>query len=248
MYIPFSINKDEIGLLEFKQEIRHINLVQLRQDSLGFLRSCFFANSDILKGDVIKQSWLPDGKHYDFFISYSHHDEDSAIRLYQWLQSKGVSCFLDACYWNSSDELLKTLDSEYCLQPNGFYSYKKRNYSTSLVHSMLSMAILDVLDNSDFAIFIESDNSLILNYEEIKHCTLSPWIFQELKLIQKIDKKRPAWLKGQLRYFSSGGILNENAPIQMAFGIPSFPLLTAESLNSIKGFNETFLQHFISRY
>ena len=80
----------------FKKSIRHLIKPQ----------------DGILNGSTIKDVYFPsttlDGFKYDFFISHSHNDEESAIILATWLETYyDCSCFIDSLVWKSADELLK---------------------------------------------------------------------------------------------------------------------------------------------
>lgn len=101
-----------------------------------------FANGDgFLDGSKMQANWFPQIK-ADIFISHSHKDEALAIALAGWLKDTfGLTAFIDSCVWGYANELLKQIDAVYCLNGNHSYSYEKRNYSTSHVHMMLSVAL-----------------------------------------------------------------------------------------------------------
>lgn len=130
--------------------------------------------------------------HYDVFISYSHDDEQYARYLYWFLTSQcELSVFLDSTIWHSADALLKAIDDEYCKNTDSrTYNYKKRNYSTSHVHTLLSMAMLTAIERSECFIFIESENSTTLK-DGLSNCSLSPWIYQESMFADILPRIKP---------------------------------------------------------
>lgn len=142
----------------------------------------------MIDGDVLKEYTFPTGEegNYDVFISYSHKDKDDAIFLASWLEQKcGLRVFLDYYVWGSADSLLKEIDDIYCKQKNGMYNYSRRNYSTSHVHAMLSMAIMDIINKTECCIFINSGHSIHLPSlrKTTTAKTLSPWIYEENKMM-----------------------------------------------------------------
>ncbi|MGL5278347.1 MAG: toll/interleukin-1 receptor domain-containing protein [Cetobacterium sp.] len=138
-----------------------------------------FEEEKILDGDKLEELFFPTKK-YDFFISYSHNDEDVVKNLANYLLNKGFTVFLDSKIWGSADHLLKLIDEEYCKNGERNYDYDKRNFSTSHVHSILNSAIGEAINKSDHIIFtsIEKSSEFISENNEIK--ILSPWIYQEL--------------------------------------------------------------------
>lgn len=99
--------------------------------------------------------------------------------------------FIDSCLWGCANQLLKIIDKEYCIHSNGkFYDYDKRNYSTSHVHMMLSIALNTMIDNCEAIIFLNTPNSIKLS-EEIKVSRImSPWIYNELATTKFLRRKK----------------------------------------------------------
>lgn len=105
---------------------------------------------------VIGKSGIIDGKRlrnfvfptddYHVFISHSHDDLEKAKQFAAWLEEQyNYRVFLDSFVWNSADGLLREIDNLYCKQRNGLYNYHRRNYSTAHIHTMLSMAIMEII-------------------------------------------------------------------------------------------------------
>ena len=136
----------------------------------------------VIDGEQLSRVWFPIDR-YDIFLSYSHNDEDLAMLLVGFLENIfNLKVFMDALVWNSADELLKVIDNKYCWQKDKkHYDYRKRNFSTSHVHSMLSTAIAKAIDHSEAIFFLNTSNSTykLKDFFTTEH-TLSPWIYQEI--------------------------------------------------------------------
>lgn len=136
----------------------------------------------VIDGEQLSRVWFPIDR-YDIFLSYSHTDEDLAMLLVGFLENVfKLKVFMDALVWNSADDLLKVIDNKYCLQEDKkHYDYRKRNFSTSHVHSMLSTAIAKAIDHSEVIFFLNTSNSTykLKDFFTTEH-TLSPWIYQEI--------------------------------------------------------------------
>lgn len=235
MEIAFRTNIDTINCLKknisdsvgnnlkTKKTIFKKSIKQLIQPKCG-----------ILNGSTIKDVYFPsttlDGFKYDFFISHSHNDEKAAIVLASWLETYyDCSCFIDSLVWKSADELLKEIDDRYCYKKHTkTYDYKKRNFTTSHVHAILSMALLDTIKNSKCCIFIESDESISLS-NGLRKKTFSPWLYEEIKymtLFQHTDSTK---------YFAKTDSLNENFKVKYdADELDRFPFLDNVSIRNLR--------------
>lgn len=144
-----------------------------------------------LDGNKISNEWFPNIKS-DIFISHSHIDENLAIKLCGWLYNNfGLKSFIDSCVWGYSNDLLKSIDDKYCYQESSkTYNYTKRNFSTSHIHMMLSTALINMLNNVECVMFINTENSIESVGDVINNFTNSPWIYSELEATRLI-KIRP---------------------------------------------------------
>lgn len=147
-----------------------------------------------LNADSIWDEWFPKID-ADVFISHSSKDAGVAKSLANWLKlNHRLTSFIDSEIWGHSDELLKELDNEYCLNHGGeTYSYEKRNGSTAHVHMMLSYALTRMIDRTECFIFLESHNSATA--KESVNGTYSPWIFHELATVDTIETNKPTRLR-----------------------------------------------------
>lgn len=227
MFAPFECSVEDINRFEEKvYKLSYINKLNRRKSFVhvpynkneasdnfykAILQQCKGKNG-VIDGSNLQSLNFPfDKDEYHFFISYSHKDEVSASFLYQWLTSNGFTCFLDSTIWNSADKLIASIDKEYCrTSDKNHYDYQKRNFSTSHVHAMLSMAMLEAIDRSECCIFIKSKASVPLG-DGIENKTLSPWIYEENLFMSKICRKVPQrLLSSRTGLFSEGGRLTEN--------------------------------------
>jgi len=149
--------------------------------------SYLFSNGT-LNGSNMQENWFPQIK-ADIFISHSHKDEELALTLAGWLKETfGLTAFIDSCVWGYSNDLLKLIDDVYCRNINrNSYDYDKRNYSTSHVHMMLSVALTQMIDNTECLFFLNTPNSI--TPDTIINQTESPWIYSEIAMSRLIRKK-----------------------------------------------------------
>ena len=179
-----------------------------QQTSIEETINSFVRNDGSLDGSIMQANWFPQIK-ADIFISHSHKDEDLALALAGWLKvSFGLTAFIDSCVWGYANKLLKMIDNEYCYQKEtNTYNYQKRNYSTSHVHMMLSVALTQMIDNTECLFFLNTPNSI--TPDPNSNQTESPWIYSEIaatRLIRKRSRKEYR-LKRMVESFSEGGSL-----------------------------------------
>lgn len=169
----------------------------------------FILNNGSIDGSAIKDHWFNIEK-ADIFISHSHKDLNKVKALAGWLYYNfELTVFIDSCVWGYCDDLLKQIDDKYCKkESSNTYIYELRNYSTSHVHMMLSIALTEMIDKSECIVFYNTPKSIVLK-EEIDNqnnqnsITNSPWIYQELAmstLIKRTIPKRPSVLLEQMNY------------------------------------------------
>lgn len=208
MFVPLRITKAEI--LRLQGRIGVLQLPEQRMATRSFYQAILRSVTDehgVIDGSNLQNLNFPfERSHYDVFISYSHNDEDIALYLAAYLRSKRLNVFLDSTIWNSADSLLDAIDKQYSwAEDNVHYDVTKRNFTTSHVHAMLSMAMLEAIRRSECCLFIESPNSITLkNGVETK--TLSPWIYEEASYINTIQPTLPPRLIGsRIKFFCEGG-------------------------------------------
>jgi hypothetical protein len=160
--------------------------------------SKFILDDGTLNGTDMQNSWFPQ-IHADVFISHSHNDKEKAIALAGWLKHTfDLDVFIDSSVWGSADELLKKIDDRYCKNTDSpTYSYEKRNFSTSHVHTMLSTALMMIIDQTECMFFLNTPESI--NTASVINSTKSPWIYYEISVSKFVRKREPNRPKGIIK-------------------------------------------------
>ena len=160
----------------------------------------FLLDNGHIDGTALKDTWFSINN-ADVFISHSHKDSEKVKAFAGWLKDEfGLTAFIDSCAWGYCNNLLKLIDDKYCKHKDGkTYDYQLRNYTTSHVHTMLSAALLDMIDNTECLIFYNTPQSIYLK-DELKDVTnsektLSPWIYSELSAAKVLRQEIPNRLK-----------------------------------------------------
>ena len=160
---------------EYLQEVG-LDRLLCQKTTIEKIINSFIKDDASLDGSKMQANWFPQIK-ADIFISHSHKDEKLALALGGWLKETfGLTAFIDSCVWGYSNYLLKLIDDVYCRNINrNSYDYDKRNYSTSHVHMMLSVALTQMIDNTECLFFLNTPNSI--TPDTIINQTESPWIY-----------------------------------------------------------------------
>ncbi len=232
MYRAFDVNLSGFSQLsdadsEAGQKLWNENATQVRTKLETFLR-----NDGSLDGSEMQKNWFPQVD-ADVFISHSHQDQMLAIRLAGWLSRHfSLRPFIDSCVWGNSEFLLKLIDDEYCLNPGReTYSYEKRNRSTSHVHMMLSVALTKMIDNTESAWVLNTQNSI--TSKDVVERTQSPWIFSEISTMRLIRRKDAESHRQQVKLAKSIAMgRRADSPIGISYMAPldSFAKLNATTL------------------
>lgn len=160
-----------------------------------------FIIDGVIDGTSLQEEWFPQIK-ADIFISHSHKDLRLTYCLVGWLfKHFQITAFVDSNVWGFADNLLKKIDDKYCVNggnENKSYSYEKRNYSTSHVHMMLSVALNKMIDKTECIFFLNTPESVSIK-DTVQNTTFSPWIYSELFTSEVIRKQELSrYRKGQL--------------------------------------------------
>ena len=239
MDYAFRTNKSVIRQLEGNVKEEEIKaFVAKKHQFKRTIRKAVVPDSGIIKGDTLKDSYFPstlfNGSYYDVFISHSHNNEAEAHLLATWLEKfRGLTWFVDSFAWGSADQLLKEIDDKYCIKQNNrngnSYYYNMRNLTTSHVHAILSMALLDTIRRSKYCIFIESAESVPLT-SKLKKETLSPWLYEEIKFMQLLQPKRGS------KMFSEG-LEKAIADCKIAYDVTDISQFPFLNYNDFANFN-----------
>lgn len=187
MFTSFDLKLDKYDFLEYNTKDITGFLDKNNNIMETFLNE-FIGVDGSIAATKLKNAWFPDIK-ADIFLSHSHADEAIAKGLAGFLyQEFGLKTFIDSCVWGFCDDLLKEIDDKYCKNDNEeTYSYEKRNYSTSHVHMMLSIALSEMMDKTECIFFLNTPNALT-SKESIQK-TKSPWIYNEIAMSNIIRRK-----------------------------------------------------------
>ena len=171
------------------------------------------------------------------FISHSHGDIEIVKKLaFAIEQEFEVECFIDSMVWNNMNDLICFFDDNYSLNDaKTAYSYSKRNYSTAHVHTMLSMALLEMINDCECFLFVGSENSTLQlqRFKNDEKATLSPWIYAENTFVNLVKPIIPRWLYPELNLFSGGiGRIDEDRKLNIAYrlDLSTFHTFTADLL------------------
>lgn len=191
-----------------------------------------FRNADgTLDGKQLTAEWFPLIK-ADVFISHSHKDIDTALLIAGLLfKLQGIKCFIDSCIWGYADDLLRIIDNEYCLKPSGSYSYEKRNYSTSHVHMMLSIALTKMIYNTECLLFLNTPNSIYprdsIPGTKKEDETLSPWIHTEIEMTKLVQSRNAEEHRSIIK---SHSVLDEAVSIRHSADTSNMEQITYQQL------------------
>lgn len=221
MYRKFKINTTELkNITEGNDSDKY------DYDNQENIVKSFWNNFDYkrkLSADDISKEWFPQIK-ANVFLSHSHKDEKIAINFANYLYNNfKLISFIDSEIWHYMNELLLNIDDVYCKSSTGkTYDYEKRNISTSHVHTILTMALAQMIDSTECIIFLNSENTTTIK-ENIAE-TNSPWIYSELminNIIRRRNLKRPrlnSMKESQIRTDS----VDSNPPLEVDYNINNF--------------------------
>lgn len=169
--------------------------------------SKYISEDGVINGSDLKEHWFSVSQK-DIFISHSHKDLNKVKAFAGWIyESFGLEAFIDSCSWGYCDELLRKIDDKYCYNPKSrTYNYNLRNYTTSHVHMMLSIALTEMMDKTECVIFFNTPNSINMSEElgkvEKKEKTVSPWIYHELSMTTLLRQSKPIRKKAVLEHYA----------------------------------------------
>lgn len=149
MFLPYYIKSEDVDNLSLRVgntynfDVRYNELTETVANTV----TADMIERNLINGTRLQEAWFPTDEHFDIFLSHSHSDEQQAKRFAAYLQQEhGVKVFIDSCYWGYCNKLLQALDTKYCHYTDengkGWYDYNKRNFTTAMIHIMLSNALL----------------------------------------------------------------------------------------------------------
>lgn len=160
------------------------SIIEKNDCNLNTKLKSILSENEILSMEEIQKLITPVISECDVFISYSHLDEHIAKYIAYELMKIGKKVFLDYLYWGNMDDALKVYDNKNCKIDDGYYSYEKRNKSTSLFHMILVDSIWKTIENCNTFILIKTQNSSVLEK------TYSPWIYLEVEIVNRLKGEK----------------------------------------------------------
>lgn len=151
----------------------------------------------VLDGVGIESNWFPKLSNH-VFISHSHADEQLALALAgalkEWLK---IDSFVDSAIWGHFEELQTSLFKKIAQGRSleAIEEFKLWNTVSSHVHCMLSKSLIQMIDQCECLIFLNTPSSIQINEIEGRTSTYSPWIYTEIEVsrfLRKMpDPRRP---------------------------------------------------------
>lgn len=180
MFSKFNLKTNDTDFIEYYSDGKI--LFDKSESDIQSTLDEFIKKNGVIDGTSLQKEWFPIQKKYDVFLSHSHKDERKAIELAGFLSKElNLKVFIDSCLWGFSNNLLKEIDENYCKYSNKVsFDYEKRNYSTSHVHMMLSIALNNMIDECEAIFFLNTPNSINFVDDINEKQTMSPWIYSEL--------------------------------------------------------------------
>lgn len=213
MYSGFNVDLRGITIPEFYL-VRGRALYEANQETVRAKISSFINPRGKIDAGQLQAEWFPSVE-ADVFISHSHNDLDQALIFSGWLLDQGITTFVDSCVWGNASQLLKEIDKIYTWQPTrGVYDYNLRNFSTSHVHMLLSVALTKIIDTCECLFFLNTPNAI--RSEEVVAETASPWLYHELTIASFIRRKE---LSDYRSYADFQKGLSVNEGLEMAFPV-----------------------------
>jgi len=186
-----------------------------QKKQMSQLASYLNPDGSLSAGDLAKD-WFPE-VNADIFISHSHSDKEEVYRLVGLLKKCfNLNCFVDSLVWEYANDLLRQIDETYCLMPgNQYFDYNKRNYSTSAVHMMLSLALAKMIAKTKCVFFYNTPQSIIHESAVKKPDTTSPWIYNEIVIANMLEQAFRAGQESVMsqEVFSNGRLLEKSLSI-----------------------------------
>lgn len=189
MHINFELKKIDENFFEYFDYYLNIGEKSVQKNNIKIRNTLnqFKNNNGSLNGDKMQSNWFPQ-INADVFLSHSHADKDLVIALAGWLKKNfDLETFIDSCIWGYSKKLQNIIDDKFSRGSDGKLNYDKVLYSSSHVHMMLNTALMQMIDNSECIIFINTPNSV--KPGDVVNKIISPWIYSEIGMTKLVKRK-----------------------------------------------------------
>jgi hypothetical protein len=239
MFAGFNLKVDSPEImdkevyLDLGKSIYEKNKISIEKDLEAFIID------GVIDGSALQEEWFPQIK-ADIFISHSHKDSSITYCLAGWLYKNfKLNAFVDSNVWGFAADLLREIDDKYCKNEGNeskSYSYEKRNYSTSHVHMMLSVALNKIIDKTECLFFLNTPESVSIK-DTVQNTTFSPWIYAELftsEVIrkQKLSRYRKDYMEKKAMFESAELIIRYNISTEHLIALNENDLLKWKSHGS----------------
>ena len=152
----------------------------------------------VLSGSNIESNWFPQIQNH-IFLSHSHQDEDLALAIAGMLKHWfDLDVFIDSAVWGYYAELGKQIFSK-IVDLRGIISNDKkvelRNSVVSHVHCMLTKSLIQMMDQCECLMLLNTPASIGIRDIQGAQETYSPWIYTEVEMSRMLrthlDPRRP---------------------------------------------------------
>lgn len=204
MFAKFKINIEDVRKINTETlTLQRFCTIDEQEDISSEIKLLLENERGIIDGEKIKADYFPTRlkKNYNVFISHSHSDIEEIEKFAKKLHKKyGVNCFVDSMVWKNIVDLQYAIDDTYSRGTNGKMDYELVKQSTAHIHSLLSIALFEMIDQCECCIFVQSDNSLTLDFHDT--LTLSPWIYEEIYYMNHTKENTPEHVI-ETKYFTT---------------------------------------------
>lgn len=204
MFAKFKINIEDVRRINREAAaLRRFSALEEKDAVSSEIKLLFENDRGIIDGEKLKTEYFPTKlkQKYNVFISHSHGDIDEIERFARSLEKLyDVKCFVDSMIWKNIADLQYAIDDNYSRGTNGKMDYELVKQSTAHIHSLLSIALFEMIDQCECCIFVQSDNSLTLDFHDT--LTLSPWIYEEIYYMNHTKENTPEHVI-ETKYFTT---------------------------------------------
>lgn len=238
-----SSRKDGNSLHEIMKKKEWKEFIQSNKNKVEEAIDDCFLEEGYIDGSRMQENWFPQVK-ADIFISHSHEDKELAQELSKWMyMAFGLKAFIDSDVWGYAPVLEGKLLRAYCCFSQEEEEQLKK-FVSAHVHMMLSIALNQMIDNTECLFFLNTPNSISIN-APIDGTTPSPWIYSEVAMSRLIRKRLPK------RYKRKIVSLNEAQKLFSAQSIRyTLPMdhLTELSIYNLRRWKEKYDKHLCRSY
>lgn len=152
----------------------------------------------VISGSDMESNWFPKILNH-VFISHSHKDENLALAIAGLLKRCfGIDSFVDSSVWGYYADLQTLIYEKVCQLrnvTNTTLQIELKNSAASHVHCMLTKSLIQMMDQCECLMFLNTPSSIGLRDINGNQETYSPWIYTEVEISRllrtHLDSRRP---------------------------------------------------------